>query len=205
MSPLSLTPRQLEVHDFITRFHGRYGYAPTIAEIREHFGLRSVSGVHQLLQALERAGVIERQPHVSRGIRLLQAAGAEGDCEVPLYGVVAAGRPVEAVLNRETVCVPRDLVGPRTFALRVRGDSMIGAQISDGDILVVEGREGAKNGQLAVALVDGAEATVKFFHQERGRVRLEAANPNYRPIIIRPPQRVRVQGVVVGVIRRYPR
>jgi repressor LexA len=121
-----------------------------------------------------------------------------------LLGVIAAGRPIEAILSSETICVPRDMLGKsRTFALRVRGDSMIGEGILDGDFVVVESRQTADNGQTVVALIDGTEATVKQFYRERGRVRLEAANSRYKPIFIKPPDRVSVQGVVIGVLRRY--
>ncbi|MFP5261630.1 MAG: transcriptional repressor LexA [Blastocatellia bacterium] len=201
---MNITPRQREVYDFLCRFVNANGHAPTIAEIRARLGLSSPATVHQLLSALEREGLIRRTPNVSRGIEVLRFDQQDGECEIPLLGVIAAGRPIEAVLSRETICVPRDMLGRgRTFALRVRGDSMIGEQIRDGDFVVVESRQTAENGQTVVALIDGSDATVKRFYQERGRVRLEPANPRYKPIIIKPPERVGIQGVVIGVIRKY--
>ena len=198
-----LTPRQREVYEYIRRFAEVHGYAPTIAEIRAHLGLSSPATVHQLLSVLEREGLIRRIKHASRGIELVKAAASEAPCEIPLLGVVAAGHPIEAVLNHESVVIPPDMLGrTRTFALRVRGDSMIDEQIRDGDYLIVESRETAENGQTVVALVDGNDATVKRFYREANRVRLEPANPAYQPII-KPAERVHIQGVVIGVIRKY--
>jgi repressor LexA len=201
---MSITARQREVYDFLCRFVNSHGQAPTLAEIRERLGLSSPSTVHQLLSALEREGLIRRTPNISRGIEVLSFDLPDGECEIPLLGVIAAGHPIEAVLSRETICIPRDMMGRgRTFALRVRGDSMIGEQIRDGDYVIVESRQTADNGQTVIALIDGSDATVKRFYQERGRVRLEPANPRYKPIIVKPPKRVSVQGVVIGVIRKY--
>ena len=118
--------------------------------------------------------------------------------------MVAAGNPIEAILNYETVSVPRDMVREgRMFALRVRGDSMIEEQIRDHDIIVLQAKQTAENGQTVVALINGSEATLKKFYGGRNQVRLEPANPNYKPIIVKPPERVQVQGIVVGVIRKY--
>jgi repressor LexA len=123
-----------------------------------------------------------------------------------LLGVIAAGQPIAAVLSREVVAVPRSLLGRGyTFALRVKGDSMVGEGILEGDVVVVESCQTAANGQTVVALIDGSDATVKRFYQERGQVRLEPANPKYKPIFVKPPGRLRIQGVVIGVLRTYPR
>ena len=199
-----LTPRQREVYNFICRFQGAHGYAPTIAEIRAHLGLSSPATVHQLLSALEREGLIRRIPNVSRGIEIVKQESSEQACEIPLLGVVAAGQPIEAILSHEVVNIPPDLLGRgRTFALRVRGDSMIDEHIRDGDCLIVEARQTAENGQTVVALVDGSDATVKRFYRESNQVRLEPANPAYKPILIKPAERVSIQGRVIGVIRKY--
>lgn len=201
---MAISPRQREVFDFLNRFINEYGKAPTIAEIQAHFGLNSPSTVHSLLSALEREGLIRRTPNVSRGIEITGSDLTTGECEIPLLGVIAAGRPIEAILSQDTICIPRDMLGKgRTFALHVRGDSMIGEGILDGDSIIVESRQTAENGQTVVALIDGGEATVKRFYLERGRVRLEAANPRYKPIIIKPPDRVGIQGIVIGVLRKY--
>ena len=199
-----LTPRQREIYDFICRFKEAHGYAPTIAEIRAHLGLSSPATVHQLLSALEREGLIRRIPNVSRGIEIASSGASEQACEIPLLGVVAAGHPIEAILSHEVVNIPPDLLGRgRTFALKVRGDSMIEEHIRDGDFLIIEARQTAENGQTVVALVDGSDATVKRFYKEPNQVRLEPANPAYNPILVKPAERVSIQGIVIGVIRKY--
>jgi repressor LexA len=199
-----LTHRQREVYDFICRFSEANGYAPTIAEIRAHLGLRSPASVHQLISALEREELIRRIPNASRGIEIVKQASSEQGCEIPLLGAVAAGHPIEAILSQEVVAIPPDLLGRgRTFALRVRGDSMIDEHIRDGDFVIVESRQTAENGQTVVALIDGNDATVKRFYREGNHIRLEPANPAYKPIIVKPSERVSIQGVVIGVIRKY--
>ena len=199
-----LTPRQKQVYDFVRRFIEVKQYAPTIAEIREQFGLNSPATVHQLLSALEREGLIRRIPHASRGIEIVTQEGQEQAPEIPMLGVVAAGQPIEAILSNEVITVPPDMLGRgRTFALRVRGDSMIDENIIEGDIIVVESRQTAANGQVVVALVDGADATVKRFYQEGNSIRLQPANPAYAPIIVSPADRVSIQGLVRGLIRKY--
>jgi repressor LexA len=199
-----LTPRQRQVYDFLCRFIEAKHFAPTIAEIREQFGLSSPATVHQLLSALERDGLIRRIPHASRGIEIVKQEGQEQALEIPLLGVVAAGQPIEAILSNEVISIPPDMLGRgRTFALRVRGDSMVDENIADGDYVILESRQTATNGQVVVALVDGAEATVKRFYQEGNTVRLQPANPNYEPIVVSPADRVSVQGRVIGLLRRY--
>jgi repressor LexA len=199
-----LTPRQHEVYNFICRFQEAHGYAPTIAEIRAHLGLSSPATVHQLLSTLEREGLIRRIPNVSRGIEIVKQESSEQACEIPMLGVVAAGQPIEAILSHEVVSIPPDLLGRgRTFALKVRGDSMIDEHIREGDFLIVEARQTAENGQTVVALVDGSDATVKRFYRDSNQVRLEPANPAYKPILIKPAERVSIQGIVIGVIRKY--
>ena len=201
---MSISQRQREVYDYLGRFVRAHGKAPTLAEIQKQFKLSSPATVHGLLAALEREGLIRRVPNVSRGIEVLEAEPATGECEIPLLGVIAAGRPIEAILSNDVICVPRDMLGKnRAFALRVRGDSMIGEGILNGDFIVVDSRQAADDGQTVVALIDGSDATVKRFYRWRGGVRLEAANPRYKPIHVRPADRVRVQGVVIGVIRKY--
>jgi len=201
---MRLTPKQMALHHFLDHFFQSHGYAPTIAEIQKHFQLNS-----------EREGLIRRHKYVQRGIDLLQRnrpTGANGSTEpagwtredeIPLLGVVAAGLPIEAVLSRETIQVTPDLFAPRRFALRVRGDSMRDEQIADGDIIIVEPAEEGRNGQTVVALVDDHEATVKKIYHEPSQIRLQPANENFAPIYVKPPSRVRVQGVVVGLVRRY--
>lgn len=199
-----VTPRQRQIYDYLGRYADAHGYAPTLAEIGKQFGLSSPASVHHILSGLEREGLVKKIPHVSRGIEVVREEASEQESEIPLLGVVAAGQPIEAILSHETLLVPRDFLGrERLFALRVRGDSMIGEQIREGDCIVVESRQTANNGELVVALVDGSDATVKKFYHEHNQIRLEPANPRYKPIIITPPDRVSIQGVVRGLIRKY--
>ena len=208
---MPVTPRQRQIYDYLCRYTDANGYAPTIAEIGAHFNLSSPASVHHIISGLEREGLIRRMPNVSRGIEVVRQEPAEDEYEIPLLGVVAAGSPIEAVLSNETVAVPRDMTagggrggGERVFALRVRGDSMINEQIRDGDFIICESHQTAHNGQTVVALIDGNEATVKKFYREREQVRLEPANPKYKPIIV-DSDRVMIQGIVRGLIRKYAR
>lgn len=201
-----VTPRQRQIYDYLCRYIDAHDFAPTMAEIGKQFKLSSPASVHHILSGLETEGLIRRIPNVSRGIEVVRKESPEQDFEIPLLGVVAAGQPIEAILSHETICVPRDFMGrERLFALRVRGDSMIGEQIREGDCIIVESRQTANNGEMVVALVDGTDATVKTFFKERDQIRLEPANPRYKPIIITPPERVTIQGVVKGLIRKYKR
>jgi len=201
---MPITARQRRVLDYIRHYVDLHQEAPTIAQIGKQFGMTSSASAHNVVGILEREGFIRRIPNVSRGIELVVDAQPEAKNEIPLLGIVAAGNPIEAVLNYETVCVPRDMMrAGRMFALRVRGDSMIDEQIRDNDVIVLQSQQTAENGQTVVALIDGSDATVKKFFGNKQQVRLEPANPNYKPIVVRPPQRVQVQGVVVGVIRKY--
>jgi len=200
---MAITARQRRVFEYIANYFVTNEEPPTMAEIGRQFGMSSLASVHNVLSILEREGLIRRIPNVSRGIELLNQTPDE-KFEIPLLGVVAAGAPIEAVLNYETICIPRDMLGKgRMFALRVRGDSMIDEQIREDDLIILQSQQTAENGQTVVALIDGNDATVKRFYRGRNHVRLEAANPRYKPIIVRPPDRLQVQGVVVGVIRKY--
>src|SRR5437773_4737664 len=199
--PMAVTARQRRVLDYIKNYFDLHQEAPTIAEIGQEFGMSSSASVHHIVSILEREGLIRRIPNVSRGIELVKDEPAEDIYEIPLLGIVAAGTPIEAVLNYETVCIPRDMLGQgRMFALRVRGDSMIDEQIREDDFIVLQSQQTAENGQTVVALIDGSDATVKRFYGGRNQVRLEAANPRYMPILNLPPERVQFQGVVVGVV-----
>ncbi|MEP6922415.1 MAG: transcriptional repressor LexA [bacterium] len=201
---MPVTSRQRQVYDFISRFIEAHKQPPTIAEIGTQFKMSSSASVHSILSALEREGLIRRIPNVSRGIELLEQESAAVSYEIPLLGAVAAGQPIEAILSHDTVAVPRDMIGQgRTFALRVRGDSMIDENIQDGDTIIISAQQTAQNGQVVVALIDGNYATVKKFYREPDFIRLEPANPQFKPIFIKTPERIEIQGVVRGLIRRY--
>jgi repressor LexA len=204
---MPVTAKQRRIYEFIRRYIDSNQEAPTIAEIGRQFQMRSSASVHAVLTALEREGLIKRIPNVSRGIQIVQKEGGGGDDdnnEIPLLGTVAAGMPIEAILSHDTVSVPKDLQGHgRTFALRVRGESMIDENIQDGDIIIVQSQKTAENGQVVVALIDGNYATVKKFYREPEFIRLEPANPQYKPIFIKTEERIQIQGVVRGLIRKY--
>lgn len=203
---MPITAKQRRVFEFIRRYIESNQEPPTIAEIGRQFQMRSSASVHAILQTLEREGLIKRIPNVSRGIEIVQQKESDGDDggEVALLGTVAAGQPIEAILSHDTISVPRDMHGHgRTFALRVRGDSMIEENIQDGDIIIVASQKTADNGQVVVALIDGNYATVKKFYREPDFIRLEPANPQFKPIFIKTPERLQIQGVVKGLIRRY--
>ncbi len=201
---MPVTARQRQVFDFISRFNETHKQPPTIAEIGKQFKMSSSASVHSILMALEREGLIKRIPNVSRGIELINQEAPADSYEIPLLGTVAAGQPIEAILTHDTVAVPRDMIGQgRTFALRVRGDSMIEENIQDGDTIIVSAQQTAQNGQVVIALIDGNYATVKKFYREAEFIRLEPANPTFKPIFIKTPERIEIQGIVRGLIRRY--
>jgi repressor LexA len=203
---MKLTRRQREIYDFLGDFIAENGYAPSLEEICGHFGLSSVATVHEHLENLEEKGVLRRDPNRSRAIELTEAFGRTRPAavELPLYGRVAAGEPLEAIAGDETLVVPEEMLGRgETFVLRVAGDSMIDEHIADGDYVIVERRDTARNGERVVALIDGEHATLKTLYRESGgKIRLQPANERLSPLIYEA-DRVRVQGVAIGVLRKY--
>ena len=200
---LPLTKRQREILDYLNDFIQQHGYAPSLEEIGRRFGLSSLATVHKHLTNLQEKGFIKRSWNRSRSVELIPARVGTRSVEVPLLGYVAAGAPIEAIAGAETINVPEDLVGKRdTYVLRVKGDSMIDEQIRDGDFVIVEDRKSADNGEMVIALVSGADVTLKKFYREHGRIRLQPANPAMQPMLFDPEQ-IQVQGVVIGVMRRY--
>ncbi|MYI75181.1 MAG: transcriptional repressor LexA [Acidobacteria bacterium] len=198
-----LTRRQREILDYLAEFIQQHGYAPSLEEIGRRFGLSSLATVHKHLTNLEAKGFIRRAWNRSRSVELVPTRVGRRAVELPLLGTVAAGAPIEAVASSETIAVPEDIVAARdTYALRVRGNSMIDEQIRDGDIVILEDRKSADNGEMVIALLDGADVTLKKFYRDDGRIRLQPANPALRPLVVEPDQ-VQIQGVVVGVVRRY--
>jgi len=198
-----LTKRQREILDYLGQFIEQHGYAPSLEEIGRRFGLSSLATVHKHLSNLQEKGFIRRTWNRSRSVEMVPARTGSRAVELPLLGYVAAGAPIEAVATNETIAVPDDLVGKReTYVLKVRGDSMIDEQIRDGDFVIVEDRKTAENGEMVIALLGGAEVTLKKFYRENGRVRLQPANPAMQPLYVLPDQ-VQIQGVVIGVMRKY--
>ena len=202
---MTLTRRQRQILDYLAAFISKHGYAPSFEEIAEKMGFGSLATVHEHLTNLERKGYIHRTHNESRAIEILPPRGQSGASEIPVLGRVAAGQPIEAIESADTMLLPEDMLpaAGNSFVLRVRGDSMIDEQIRDGDYIVVHERHTARNGETVVALVQGSHATVKRFYQEKhGRIRLQPANEAMDPIIVDAVD-VQIQGVVVGVIRRY--
>ncbi len=200
-----LTKRQREILDYLTDYIGDRGYAPSFEEIAAAMKYGSLATVHEHLSNLERKGVIRRAYNESRSIEVLSRARAPGVAELPLLGLVAAGEPIEAVEQQETIALPEEMLpatGPN-YVLRVRGDSMIDEQIKDGDYVIVHSRNHARNGEMVIALLQGTHATVKKFYREKsGWVRLQPANVAVEPIFVHEDD-VTIQGVVVGVIRKF--
>ena len=198
---MGLTPRQAEILSYIQEYTRTHGYAPTLHEIARRFSLASVATVHKHVSRLVDQGRLARGRHEHRGLALPEPA--RGARPVALLGAVAAGRPIEPLAAGEEFELPESwLARGRTFALRVRGDSMIDEQIRDGDVVIVEERQDARNGETVIALVDGEAVTVKRFRRDGSLIRLEPANSRLAPLVL-PEERVRVQGVVVGVFRRF--
>ena len=200
---MKLTKRQREIYEYVRAFLDENGYAPSLEEIAAHFQLSSVATVHEHLENLQAKGALRRDPHKSRAVEVLQPS-FRGAVELPLLGQVAAGRPFEAISQDETIAVPEDLIGRGdAFALRVRGDSMIDEHIEDGDYVIVERRDTARDGERVIALIDGENATLKTFFRDRdGTVRLQPANERMAPMRFSP-ERVQIQGVAIGVLRKY--
>ncbi|MDX1501441.1 MAG: transcriptional repressor LexA [Thermoanaerobaculia bacterium] len=201
-----LTERQKEILDFIRANVERRGVAPTHREICERFGYSSYGTAHKHLKLLEKKGYLKRQWNQKRGIQLTGEAGrsAPDGGEIPFLGLIAAGRPIESVNTDERVQVPPQLLHGRSgehYVLKVQGESMIEEGIHDGDLVVVLRRQEARPGEMVVALV-ADEVTLKRFFPEGATVRLQPANRTMEPIRVRATD-VKVQGIVVGLMRRF--
>jgi repressor LexA len=200
---LPLTKRQREVLDYLNDFIQQHGYAPSLEEIGRRFGLSSLATVHKHLTNLQEKGFIKRAWNRSRSVEMVPTRTGGRAVDLPLLGYVAAGSPIEAVAGTETIAVPENLVGRRdSYVLRVKGDSMIDEQIRDGDYVIVEDRRTADNGEMVIAMLHGSDVTLKKLYREQGRIRLQPANPAIQPLVVSPDD-VQIQGVVVGVMRKY--
>jgi repressor LexA len=194
-----LTDRQKEVYEFIRDKIRNRGYGPTVREIGDQFDISSPNGVMCHLKALEKKGLITREPNMSRAIQL--AAEPIEERGLPLAGRIAAGVLHEAIEQNERLDLEALFhhKNKNQFALKVAGDSMIEAQIADGDYVIVRKQRTARDGQIAVVQTDEAEATLKRFYLERNRIRLEPANSSMKPIYVK---HAKILGVVVGVVRK---
>jgi repressor LexA len=202
---MTLTKRQNEILAYLRAAIAENGYAPSFEEIAEKFTFASLATVHEHLTNLERKGYIRRQYNESRSIEVLPPRGTAKATEIPLLGKVAAGMPIESLMHEETIAVPDEILPRRgpNYALKVAGNSMIDEHIVDGDYVVVHGRDAAENGEMVIALINGSEATVKKFYRETGGwIRLQPANSTMTPMRYQE-RDVLIQGVVVGIIRKY--
>lgn len=206
MTPDPLTPRQQSVLDFVRRSFARWGYAPTIAEICAGLGLSSTATVHKHLKILVDKGHIDALPRRSRGLSVkTQLVSVGHSVEVPMLGRVTAGQPIQMNEIPETVNLPESMIGKgETFVLEVRGESMIDEAIKDGDLVIVEKRSTANNGDMVIACIENEEVTLKRIYREGNRVRLQPSNPAMAPIIIEN-QDVTIKGIVIGILRKYRR
>ena len=197
MAHEQLTQRQQDVYDMIRSLIVSRGYGPTVREIGEHFGIKSPNGVMCHLRALERKGLITRSPNKSRAIELTHAADRSGH-SMPMAGMVAAGPTTLAFEQNDRVDFSEMFFRDDRFILRVSGDSMINAHITDGDYVVIQKQSTAQPGQMVVAQPPEGEATLKYWYPESGRIRLQPANDEMAPIYV---QDAQVLGIAVGVVR----
>jgi len=197
----TLTKRQKQIYDFTKSYINRKGFSPTLEEIKKHFRLSSLSTIHQHIGVLADKGFITKDENSARGISLIEKTAKL--VKIPLLGIIAAGEPIEAIQEKETIAIPQSKL-PRSgelYALRVVGNSMIDDNINDGDVVLVKHQQTAENGQKIVALVDNYEATLKKYYKERGYIRLQPANKNIEPIILDKGVPLAIQGIVLDVIK----
>ncbi len=202
---MPLTKRQREILTYLGSYSNSNGYAPSFEEIAEEFNYNSLATVHEHLSNLERKGYIKRSYNESRAIEILPSQVYPKAVELQVLGSVAAGVPIEHQAAGESICVPDSFLrkSGNHYVLRVRGQSMIDAQINDGDMVVVNERQSADNGEMVIAMMHGTSATVKKFYRERdGRIRLQPANETMEPLYVHEND-ISIQGVVVGVLRRF--
>ena len=196
-----LTQRQKQIYDFLGAFNAKQGFSPTIKEIQRHFRLSSSATVHEHLNKLEKKGYLDKKRGLARAIQPKNPG--QTLVNIPLLGTIAAGQPIEAIQERETIAVPKNRI-PRSanvYALRVAGDSMINEGVKDGDTILIKRQNTAENGDKVVALLNGQNATLKTFFREKNHIRLQPANENYPPIIIGPTEQLTLQGILIDTIR----
>ena len=206
---MAITKRQRQMYDFISDFVQKHAYSPSFEEIGEGMGLSSLATVHKHVSNLEKKGLLTRDYNRSRSIdllppkgRLKQAMSVNSTMVLPLLGRIAAGQPIEAVSNPETISLADFVRSKEVFVLEVRGDSMQDEAILNGDYVLVERSKTAYNGEIVVALVDGTDATLKRFYREGDTIRLQPSNATMKPIIVAAAT-VQIQGKVIGVLRKY--
>ena len=195
-----ITKRQKQVLDFVESYSQKKGYAPSFEEIRKRLKLASVSTIHFHISKLKEGGYLG---NIENKARTISVASKKPMVKIPLLGTIAAGEPIEAIRENEFIAVPKNILpsSGNLYALRVMGNSMIDENIKDGDVVLVKQQDVAENGERVVALIDNHEATLKKFYKERGYIRLQPANKTFEPIIIRKDRDIKIQGVVIDVIK----
>jgi len=199
----NLTKRQRQILDYITEFTNDNGYAPSLREIGEHFDLSSPATIHAHIDNLKKKGLLRNSFNEARSIELIPSEiNWAYAIDLPLVGLITAGEPIEAIENKETIAIPADFVRDtvNSYVLKVKGESMIEEGILDGDYVIVERNPSPSNGDVVVALLNNAYATLKKFYREANRIRLQPANSSMKPIYCKDPL---IQGVVRGVIRKF--
>ncbi|OGM34676.1 repressor LexA [Candidatus Woesebacteria bacterium RIFCSPHIGHO2_02_FULL_39_13] len=195
MKSANLTPKQKKIFDFITSFYDKEGYAPSLAEIANKFK-KSTTTIYQYVETLKEKGVLTKEDNTWRGISL-----SSGKSNIFLLGYIAAGEPIEAISNPESVDAPTSMLsgGGLHYALKVKGNSMVDEGIYDGDTVIIHRQETATNGQKVVALINGNEATLKKIYKEKSGFRLQPANSSIKPMFVK---QLELRGAVVGIIRK---
>lgn len=206
---MAITKRQRQVYDYISRFVSEKGYSPSFEEIGEGLGLSSLATVHKHISNLEKKGLLTRDYNRSRSIdllppkgRLKQSMAVNSGVVLPLMGRIAAGQPIQAIQNPESISLADFVQSKEVFVLQVRGDSMQDEAILDGDYVLVEKSKTAHNGDIVVAIVNRDDATLKRFYREGDNIRLQPSNVNMKAIVIHA-SAVEIQGRVIGVLRKY--
>lgn len=204
MTPI-LPKKKQALLSYLKEYITTHNFAPTLTEIAQHFKVSSLATIHEHLQFLEERGFIKRDKSTARGLSIAEIENdrpLSDGIALPVVGMIAAGQPIEAIENRDqTITVPTEVVGQHeSYVLKVKGDSMIESSICDGDYVIIEKTETARNGEMVVALLDDGSATLKKFYREKNAFRLQPANKKYKPLIV---PNVTIQGRVKGVIRRF--
>ena len=202
----TLTKKQKVVLDFVRGFIDEKGFAPSYGEIADGLGLSAASTVHVHVRNLVEKGYLTKKWNANRSLDVTKNAQRPSVAvEIPLAGRIAAGEPIEPIEDIETIGVPPDMIGRNeTYILQVKGDSMIEDHVLDGDYVIVEKRNVARDGEMVVALIRGNDVTLKRFRRDREKIRLEPANPAYNAMVFDEGD-VQVQGVVIGILRKYAR
>lgn len=199
-----ITKKQKEILDYIKKYQSKHGYSPALEDIKKHFRMSSVSTAHHHVKKLEEKGFLRKDENKPRSISVFDN---EKMVNIQLMGKIAAGQPIEAIVEKETIAIPQSKISTpgSYYALKVVGDSMIDENINNGDIVLVKQQDTAENGQKVVALIDNTEATLKQYFKEKNVIRLQPANKNIEPIIIKSDRDIKIQGIIIDVINLLPK